>query len=91
MLHSSNLVLYLLVYFDDIIITRPSAAHVTALITILAKRFSFKDLGNFSYFLGIEAHSTSNGLCLSQKKYIRDLLHQVNMDDVKLVSIPHAC
>ena len=90
MLHSPSTVLYLLVYVDDIIITGSSAAHVSAFITALARRFSLKDLGNLSYFLGVEAHSTATGLFLSQRKYIKDLLHRVNMTDAKPVSTPLA-
>jgi hypothetical protein len=41
-----------------------------------------------SYFLGVEAHYTANGLFLSQRKYISDLLHRLNMADAKAVSTP---
>ena len=90
MLHSPSSVLYLLVYVDDIIIIGSSAAHVTAFISTLAQRFSLKDLGNLSYFLGVEAHFTSNGLFLSQRKYTSDLLHRLNMAYAKPVSTPIA-
>jgi hypothetical protein len=39
--------------------------------------FAVKDLGNLSYFLGIEAQK--NGLLLTQQKYIGDLLLKANM------------
>ena len=90
MLHSPTSVLYLLVYVNDIIITWSSSTHVAAFISTFAQRFSIKDLGNLSYFLGVEAHNTSNGLFLSKRKYIRDLLHRVNMTDAKPLSTPLA-
>ena len=40
--------------------------------------------------LGVECHRTPSDLFLSQQKYIRDLLLQLKMDDVKPVSSPMA-
>jgi hypothetical protein len=41
--------------------------------------FAVKDLGNLSYFLGIDATVQKNGLLLTQQKYIGDLLLKANM------------
>ncbi|KAK9213571.1 hypothetical protein WN943_002959 [Citrus x changshan-huyou] len=41
-----------------------------------------------SYFLGLEAHRTENGLHLSQHKYICDLLKRTDMDGCKETSTP---
>ena len=46
--------LYLLVYVDDIILTGNNADLISQFVACLAKRFSLKDLGNLSYFLGVE-------------------------------------
>lgn len=54
----------------------------------LRSNFSIKDLGQLNYFQGIEAHFDSNGLLLSQQKYIFDLLHWARMTNVMLVAIP---
>ncbi|XP_019093329.1 PREDICTED: uncharacterized protein LOC109129522 [Camelina sativa] len=78
---------YVLVYVDDIIITGP-ASLVRAFHSSLARRFSLKDLGPLSYFLGIEATRTSSGLHLMQRKYIPDLLAKTNMQDAKPVLTP---
>ncbi|KAK0580290.1 hypothetical protein LWI29_000376 [Acer saccharum] len=80
--------LYLLVYVDDIIVTGSSDSQVRDFIATLALRFSLKDLGLLSFFLGVEAHRTSHGLYLSQQQYIRDLLVKANMFDAKPVSTP---
>lgn len=41
--------------------------------------FSIKDMGNLSYFLGIEAIYTNKGMHLMQRKYVTDLLTRNNM------------
>lgn len=56
------------------------------LIATLASDFPVKDLDALSYFLGIEVHRSDNGLILSQKKYIQDLLLQSNMSSTKPIS-----
>lgn len=55
---------------------------------VLSNRFSLKDLGNLSYFLGMEATRTEKRLLLTQTKYITDLLHRTNMTNAKPVSTP---
>lgn len=80
---SGNLV-YLLVYVDDIIITGCNATTAQYFIDLLGKRFSIKDLGDLSYFLGIEVATTSIGLLLSHRKYIIDLFARTNMTEPNL-------
>lgn len=54
-IHSSESVfIALLVYVDDIIVTGNTDTAVTQLVQRLAARFSLKDLGTLSYFLGVE-------------------------------------
>lgn len=47
-----------------------------------------KDLGPLNYFLGIEVHHTSQGLLLTQQKYIKDLITLTNMVAAKGVPMP---
>jgi len=47
-----------------------------------------KDLGTLSYFLGLEISSSSDGLYLTQAKYISDLLSRANLTDCKIVDTP---
>lgn len=77
--------IYVLVYVDDILVAG-YATIVAAFNKALSDRFSLKDRGSLSYFLGIEAVRTSSGLHLMQKKYITDLLSKMNMSDAKPVS-----
>lgn len=63
---------------------------VNQFIKTLATRLSIKDLVHISYFLGIEATRTEQGLHLMQNKYIQDLLAKMNMQNAKPVSMPLA-
>ena len=60
--------LYLLVYVNDIIITGDDEHAVDQLVQNLVKRFSLKDLGSLTYFLGVEIQSHPRGLVLSQHR-----------------------
>lgn len=77
-------------YVDDIIITGCNATTIQHFIDLLGKRFFIKDLGDLTYFLGVEVATTSTGLLLSQRKYITDLLARTNMTGAKSVTTPLA-
>jgi hypothetical protein len=68
-----------MVTIDDIIVTTA----INDLILSLHVELKLKDLGAFSYFLGVHVHHDHRHLHLSQSKYIADLLHRFNMVGVK--------
>ena len=82
------LILILLIYVDDILITGNSSSHISMLIQNLGKLFSMKDLSPLHFFLGLKAIYNSSGLYLTQKKYTMDLLHRTKFQDVKPISSP---
>ena len=47
-------------------------------------------MGSLAYFLGVEVLAHPQGLFLSQKKYIQDLLCKANMEEAKPVATPMA-
>ncbi|KAG8488029.1 hypothetical protein CXB51_018766 [Gossypium anomalum] len=75
--------LYVLVYVDDIIVTGTDSGEIEDFVKDLHDIFSLKDLGQLSYFLGIEVTCTSHSVFLSQKKYILDLLQHASMANSK--------
>ncbi|KAG8485720.1 hypothetical protein CXB51_019072 [Gossypium anomalum] len=81
--NTEGVLLYVLVYVDDIIVTGNHQGSIDAFVTSLDTQFSLKDLGPLSYFLGIEVVSTTDGLFLGQRKYIQDLLKRARMDQAK--------
>ena len=84
----NNTSLFVLVYVDDIIVTGSNNSLVTSFIATLGQRFSLKDLGSLNYFLGVEVQPTTNGLALSQRKYITDILGRANMSDATPAHTP---
>ena len=85
-LNTGRIMIYLLVYVDDIIITNDNDATVQHFVTLLAQRFSFKNLGPLSFFLGVEVIPHQHGLLLSQQQYINDILTHTHMTDAKPVT-----
>ncbi|KAG8502305.1 hypothetical protein CXB51_002012 [Gossypium anomalum] len=72
--------LYVLVYVDDIIIIGNDSRVIDRFVAQLNDTFSLKDLGKLSYFLGIEVNYGSDGVFLTQRKYVLDLLKRASMD-----------
>ena len=75
-------------YVDDIIVTSNDDGTLNHFVHTLATRFSIKDLGVASYFLGVEVIPSSFGLFLSQHKYVLDLLEHTKMMDSKSFTTP---
>jgi hypothetical protein len=75
--------IFLLLYVDNIIVARSSTQAVDALLTELRADFALKDLGQLSYFLGIEVKPCHNDIVLSQDKYTMDILNRVGMHNCK--------
>ena len=78
----------ILLYVDNMIITRDDFAGIHSFQNFLSQHFEMKDLGTLSYFLGFKVTSSSNGYYLSQAKYASDLLSKADIIDNKIVSTP---
>lgn len=81
---------YLLVYVDDLILTGSTVHVVNDIVKQLAAKFSIKDLGELSYFLGVEVLHSPDGMLLSQRKYMQDLLDRTHMSKTKVAKSPMA-
>ena len=84
----NNIIAYLLLYVDDIILTSNTLAYLDQLITQLSTVFDLKDLGSLHYFLGLKVTQSATGLYLNQAKYAHDLLKKHNMLDSKPAPSP---
>ncbi|RVW66875.1 Retrovirus-related Pol polyprotein from transposon RE1 [Vitis vinifera] len=83
-----GLFIALLVYVDDVIIASNNQGAIADLKSELNKLFKLKDLGDVKYFLGLEIAKSSTGICVSQRKYVLDLLSDFGYLGCKAASTP---
>ncbi|KAK1439791.1 hypothetical protein QVD17_05611 [Tagetes erecta] len=85
---AESIMVVVLIYVDDVIITGNCFKKIQETKTCLDKKFSVKDLGPLKYFLGIEVAKTKDGMVLSQRKYILDILKDCGKLGCKPSSFP---
>ena len=81
-------IVILVVYVDDIIITKSDKEGIQILINYLSSSFLIKYLGKLHYFLGIEVVRSKAGINLSQRKYTLDILQDTGYLGSKPVATP---
>jgi hypothetical protein len=86
--HHQDKIAILVVYVDDIVVTGNDDEEIRNLKKMLAKSFDVKDLGFLHFFLGIEVAYGAQGIYLSQRKYVLDLLAETGMLGSKPAATP---
>lgn len=66
-------IIIVIVYVDDIILTRTDLSEIQELKMFLHDTFKIKNLGKFHYFIGLK------GIIISQRKFLLDLLKEYNV------------
>jgi hypothetical protein len=79
---------YLLLYVDDIVLTASSTHLLRKVILALQREFAMKDLGELHHFLGMQVQRTADGMVLSQRQYMLDILDRVGMAECKPCTTP---
>jgi hypothetical protein len=77
---------YLLLYVDDIVLTASSPGLLRWIISALQQEFAMKDLGALHHFLGMHVQRSGDGLLLSQRQYMLDILDRAGMAECKSCS-----
>jgi Asp-tRNA(Asn)/Glu-tRNA(Gln) amidotransferase C subunit len=54
----------------------------------MQNEFEMSLLGELSFFLGLQIHQSNQGICISQTKYIIEMLNRFRMEDCKPVTTP---
>ncbi|XP_045789477.1 uncharacterized mitochondrial protein AtMg00810-like [Trifolium pratense] len=85
---STNQCIYLVVYVDDIVITRDDQRGICDLKQHLFQHFQTKDLGRLKYFLGIEVAQSKSGIAISRRKYALDILEETGVLNCKPIDTP---
>ncbi|XP_060964985.1 retrovirus-related Pol polyprotein from transposon RE2 [Cannabis sativa] len=78
----------LIVYVDDIVITGDDIDEQERLKRRFGEEFEIKDLGPLKYFLGMEFARSKEGIFVSQRKYVLDLLNETGMMGCKPAETP---
>ncbi len=81
-------IIIIVIYVDDLIITRDNDAYIFDLKKLLKQKFEMKDLGELRYFLGIEVIQSPKGIWLLQRQYALKKLSEYGMTGCKPISIP---
>lgn len=64
------------VYVDNVFITETDLIEMQQLEAFLHDSFKIKDLGKLHYFLGMETLYKDDGVLISQRKFVLDLLKE---------------
>ena len=81
----------LIAYVDDIIVIGNDRVEIERIKKKLACDFEMKDLGNLRYFLKMEVARNKNGISVSQRKYVLDLLKKTGMMGCRLGRYTYGC
>lgn len=87
-LRRKNTLVYVLIYVDGILLTGPDSQFIKGLVADSNNQFSLKDLGELSFFYGLDANKIDGGLVLCQSKYAMELLNKVNVQDCNALITP---
>jgi len=85
---STNRVMILTIYVDDILITGDWDEEIERFKGVLKTRFRIQDLGLLSHCLGFNISYRSDGILLNQHSYIAQLLQRFDMDGCYAQSTP---
>jgi len=81
-------IVVIVIYVDDLIITKDNDADIFDLKKLLKQKFEMKDLGELRYFFGIEVIQSPKGIWLLQRQYALNKLSKYGMTGCKPISIP---
>lgn len=78
----------LLLYVDDVYLTGDNHAHIAFIKSEIQQAFEMSDLGLLSYSLGIEFMFWPDGISVTQRQYIREMLTEFGLDKCKPAPTP---
>jgi len=80
--------LIICLYVDDLIVTGSDVKEIEVFETQMMNEFEMSDLGNLTYFLGMEFTEVAEGLVMHQMKYASDILKRFIMMNCNPSSSP---
>ncbi|XP_020266632.1 uncharacterized protein LOC109842134 [Asparagus officinalis] len=82
--------LIICLYVDDLLYTGSSTEMLAEFKAAMFNEFEMTDNGLMSYFLGIEVKQQQEGIFISQKKYMKEILEKFKMNECNPVNTPVA-
>lgn len=76
MLHKQGLIVMVLVYVDDLIVSWNDHVVISTFKTYFHTCFHMKDLGTLEYFLGVKVSRSPTKKFISQQKYALDIVSE---------------
>ena len=86
--HEDDVLLIVVLYVDDLLITGPNERHIAEFKADLNATFKMKDLGMLHHYLGIQFKQCDGGIALCQTRYIETLLCKFGLEDCKPIATP---
>lgn len=75
-------------YVDDLLVTGSNIELIQKFKEDMMQAFEMADLGEMSYFLGIEVKQSQGEIFICQQKYANEILKKFHMEGCKSVSTP---
>ncbi|GJQ94217.1 putative ribonuclease H-like domain-containing protein [Tanacetum coccineum] len=76
------------VYVDDIIFGSTKKSMCTEFEDCMHKRFQMSSMGELTFFLGLQVKQQPDGICISQDKYVADILKKFDFWSIKTATTP---
>ena len=80
--------LFIIIYIDHLVIGGDNIADIDHIKNDFSGWYQMKDMKKLHYFLGIEVIRTLDGIMLSQRHYILNVLFKFGMTECKPVATP---
>ena len=86
-IHNNHLII-VQIYVDDIIFGSTSEDLSKQFADLMQSKFKMSMMGELSYFLGLQVKQSTQGIFISQEKYIKNLLKKYSMDHASTARTP---
>ena len=75
-----GLLLLIVIYVDDLLITSSFAAGLRSIKSAMNKAFAMTDLGLLRQFIGLEVSRKTSRIMISHSRYSSDMLRRFHME-----------
>nr|GEY93705.1 putative ribonuclease H-like domain-containing protein [Tanacetum cinerariifolium] len=77
------------VYVDDIIFGSTNKAWCDEFEVLMKREFEMSDMGELTFFLGLQVKQLPDVITISQDKYVKDMLKKFDMESVSTTITPY--